>query len=61
MQNAWMTTLPQENTPCMYNAELHSKLVHLTLTETDGSIEFIGTFKQWQDAAALEKKLYANK
>jgi hypothetical protein len=27
--------------------ELLAKLNHLTLTETDGEIEFIGTDKQW--------------
>jgi len=37
--------------------ELLAKLRHLTLTVTDGEIEWIGTFRHWMDASEEEQKI----
>ncbi len=37
--------------------ELLSKLRHLTLTATDGKLEWIGTYRQWMDASEEEYKI----
>ena len=40
--------------------KLLSKLRHLTPTITEGKIEWIGTYRQWQDAQREEEKILSD-